>query len=118
MNKVMLIILIQVIAIFVMITIVTFFIMLNNAIKLEKRITKYSIKNSKKLTNISIFDNWWNRYIIFVRNQRTKMGKLFPSISKRYDKYVTDGETKAVDYITHQIVIALLFDLLVKESYA
>lgn len=118
MNKALLIILIQVIAIFVMITIVTFLIMLNNAIKLEKRITKYSIKNSRKVTNISIFDNWWNRYIIFVRKQRIKMGKLFPSMIKRYDKYVTDGETKAVDYVTHKLVIAVLFDLLVIVALA
>lgn len=118
MNKAMLIILIQVIAIFAIITIVTFLVMLNNAIKLEKRITKYSIKYSKKVINVSIFDNWWSRYIAFVRKQRTKMSKLFPTMSKRYDKYVIGGETKAIDYITHKMVVCGLFDLLVVVALA
>lgn len=113
MSKAVLIILIQVMAIFVMITIITFLVMLNNAVKLEKRITKYSIKRSKKVIDMSIFDNWWNLYIKFVHNQRTKMSKLFPRMSKRYDKYVTDGEIKSIDYIIHKIIIAFLFSLLV-----
>jgi len=117
-NKAVLIILIQVITIFAVITIITFLVMLNNAVKLEKRITKYSIRRSKKITNLSIFDNWWNRYIKFVQKQRSKMSKLFPEFSKRYDKYVTDGETKAIDYITHKIVIAGLFTLLVVVALA
>lgn len=118
MNKALIIILIQIIAIFAMITIITFLVMLNNAVKLEKRITKYSIKHSKKITNISIFDNWWNKYIKFIQKQRNKMSKLFPKMSKRYDKYVTDGETKAIDYITHKIVIAGGFNLLVIVALA
>lgn len=118
MNKAVLIILIQVIAVFVIITIITFLVMLNNAVKLEKRITKYSIRRSKKISSISIFDNWWNRYIKFVQKQRSKMSKLFPEMSKRYDKYVTDGETKAVDYITHKVVIAGLFNVLVIVALA
>ena len=118
MNKALIIILIQIVAIFAVITIITFLIMLNNAVKLEKRITKYSIRRSKKITNISIFDNWWNRYIKFVQKQRNKMSKLFPEMSKHYDKYVTDGETKAIDYITHKVVIAGLFCLLVIVALA
>lgn len=118
MNKALIIILIQIVAIFAVITIITFLVMLNNAVKLEKRITKYSIRRSKKITNISIFDNWWNRYIKFVQKQRNKMSKLFSEMSKHYDKYVTDGETKAIDYITHKVVIAGLFCLLVIVALA
>ena len=38
--------------------------------------------------------------------------KLFPNLIRRYDKYVTDGEVRAVDYVTHKIVISGVFILL------
>ena len=113
MERTVLIILIQIVAVFVVIAIVTFLIMLNNTVKLEKRITKYSIKYSKVKNSNSIFDVFWNKYLMFVHNQRMKMSKLFPSMSKRYDKHVTDGEMRAIDYITHKIVICFLFNILV-----
>jgi len=112
-ERTVLIILIQIVAVFVVIAIVTFLIMLNNTVKLEKRITKYSIKYSKVKNRNSIFDVFWNKYLMFVHNQRMKMSKLFPSMSKRYDKHVTDGEMRAIDYITHKIVICFLFNILV-----
>jgi len=112
-ERTVLIILIQIVAVFVVIAIVTFLIMLNNTVKLEKRITKYSIKYSKVKNSNSIFDVFWNKYLMFVHNQRMKMSKLFPSMSKRYDKHVTDGEMRAIDYITHKIVICFLFNILV-----
>ena len=51
-------------------------------------------------------------YKTFIKRQRKKIIKLFPNLVRRYDKYVTDGEVRAADYITHKIVISGLFILL------
>ena len=47
MENSLIIILIQIVLIFVLITIITFFLRLNETIKIEKRISKYSIKGSR-----------------------------------------------------------------------
>ena len=51
-------------------------------------------------------------YKLFVKKQRKRVSRLFPNLVRRYDKYVTDGEIRAADYITHKIVISLMFILL------
>lgn len=112
MDKRLLIILIQILLVFFLITIITLFIRLNNAIKLEKRISRYSVKYSRDYENLSMFDKWYIKYIRFVKRQRKKMKKLFPSLIKRYDKYVTSEEVKAVDYVTHKVILASLFVIL------
>jgi len=117
-NKVLLIILFQIISIMIIVTIITFLLMLNSSIKLERRITKYSVKYSNNRRKSSFFDYWWNKYINFVKLQRGKMNNLFPSMSKRYDKFVTDGEVRAIDYVTHKMVICLCFDLFLIVAFA
>jgi tight adherence protein B len=51
-------------------------------------------------------------YNTFVKRQRRKISKLFPSLVRNYDKYVTDGEVRAADYVTHKLVICILFIVL------
>jgi len=106
------IIIIQVVLIFLLIAVITFFIRLNETIKLEKRISRYTIKGTKNKFDKSYFDMLYDGYKSFVKKQRRKMGKLFPRLVRRYDKYVTDGEVRAVDYVTHKLVISFLFILL------
>ncbi len=118
MDKALLIILIQIVLIFGIITIITFLVMINRSIKLEKRITKYSIKRTSKYLNNSVDDVYFSKYLTFVKKQRKKMNKLFPTMSKRYDKYVTDGGVKAVDYVTHKFVICGIFTILVIATFA
>lgn len=113
MKKEILVIVIQILLIFAVVAIITFLIMLDSATKLEKRITKNSIKYEKSRQDKSVFDSLYEKYFSFVKRQRKKISKLFPNLSKRYDKYVTDGSTRAVDYITHKIVICFAFLLLV-----
>ena len=112
MDKKLIIVVIQIIIILTLVTIITLFIRLNDAIKLEKRISKYSIKYQNDKISLSLVEKIWKRYLKFVKNQRVKMRKLFPSLVKRYDKYVTLGYMKSVDYVTHKFVIAILFILL------
>lgn len=98
---------------FTLIAIITFFIRLNQTIKLEKRISKYSIKSSKSKLNTSYYDIVSSKYIKFVKKQRKKINKMFPNIARKYDKYVTDGEIRAADYVTHKLVISFIFAILV-----
>lgn len=112
MDKEFLIILIQIVLVFTLIIIITLFLRLNNSFKLEKRISKYSVRYDKNKANISLFDRTWNRYLKFVKKQRKKIKKIFPGLTKKYDKYSIGSESKAEDYITHKLVISVLFLLL------
>ena len=112
MDKKLIIILVQIVLIFALIIIITLFLRLNNAFKLEKRIAKYSVRYDKNKDNISLIDKVWNKYILFVKKQRKKIHKLLPGLTKRYDKYSVGSEYRAEDFITHKIVICLLFLLL------
>lgn len=108
----LIIIIIQIVIVFAIIAIITFFIRLNDTIKMEKRISRYTIKGSKNRYDRSYYDIVKDGYKSFVKKQRKKINKLFPTLVRRYDKYVTDGEVRAVDYITHKLVLSFLFILL------
>ena len=112
MDNRLIIILIQIILVFAIIGVITFFIRLNDTIKLEKRISRYTIKGSRHKYDKSYYDivlDWYNN---FVKKQRKKINKLVPSLVRRYDKYVTDGSVRAADYVTHKIVLSFLFIIL------
>ena len=108
----LIIILIQIVLVFVIVTIITFFIRLNETIKLEKRISRYSIKGSGNKSDKSYYDRVYDGYGLFVKRQRKKIVKLFPTLVRRYDKYVTDGQVRAADYVTHKLVLSILFVIL------
>ena len=114
----LLIIIIHIILVFFLITIITLFIRINSAIKLEKRISKYSVKHKKERDISSLYDKIGKSYFRFVKKQRKKMRKLFPSLAKRYEKYVSYGDVNAVDYITHKLVIAIIFIILMIVTLA
>lgn len=112
MEKSLIIIIVQIVLIFFLIAIITMCIRINSAIKLEKRIAKYSIKYNSSKDISSLYDRISKRYFDFVKRQRRKMRKLFPNLTKRYEKYVGFGDVNAVDYVTHKIVIASIFIIL------
>ena len=111
MENSLIVIIIQIVIVFGIIGIVTFFIRINDTIRMEKRISKYTIKGSN-MDELSYYDRFQYRYKSFVKKQRKKINKLFPSLVRKYDKYVTDGEVRAVDYITHKLVLSVLFVML------
>ena len=113
MSKELLVILIQILIVFSIVLIITFLIMLDSAIRLRKRITKNSIRYNKSKNTSSLFDNIYDSYLLFVKKQRKKMSNLFPKLGKKYDKYVTDDTTRGIDFITHKIVICIIFIILV-----
>lgn len=112
MENSLIIIVIQIVLVFAIIAIITLFIRMNDTIKLEKRISRYSIKESKKRYDKSYYDKFFDEYKLFVKSQRKKINKLFPNLVRKYDKYVIDGEMRAADYVTHKIVISFLFVIL------
>ena len=112
MDKSLIIILIQIVLIFTFILIITLLIRFNNAVKLEKRIAKYSVRYNSDDEGGSLVDKVWKKYIIFVKKQRKKVNKLFPTLVKRYDKYSVGSNQKSVDYITHKLVISIIFIIL------
>ena len=112
MDNSLIIIIIQIVIVFTIIGIVTFFIRLNDTVKIEKRISRYTIKGSKNKYDRAYYDIVLDGYKKFVKKQRKKITKLFPTLVRRYDKYVTDGEVRAVDYVTHKLVLSFLFLML------
>ena len=109
MENSLIVIVIQIVIVFGIIGIVTFFIRLSDTIRMEKRISKYTIKGNANKEDLSYYDRVKNGYYRFVKKQRRKINKLFPKLVRKYDKYVTDGEVRAVDYITHKLVLSVLF---------
>ena len=118
MDKRLLIVLVQIVLIFTIIIIITLFLRLNSAFKLEKRIAKYSVKYNKEGSNLALVDKIWHKYIMFVKRQRKKIRKMFPSLTKMYDKYSFGSEYHAEDYITHKLVISLIFVVLTVVAMA
>jgi len=112
MDKSLIIILVQIILVFTFVVIITLFIRLNNAVKLEKRIAKYSVNYNKENDSLSLFDKMWKKYYVFVKKQRKKIKKFFPSLTLMYDKYSVGSNNKAVDYITHKLVLSLIMIIL------
>ena len=112
MDKRFIIVGIQIVLIFTIVIIVTLFIRLNNAVKLEKRISRYSVRYDNSRDNTSMFDKVLKKYLSFIKKQRKKIRKLFPTLVKRYEKYVASDNIKAADYVTNKIVISCLFVLL------
>lgn len=108
----LLIVFIQIMLAFLLIAIITVLLRVNSAFKLEKRISRYSVRYSDSNSNVSIFDKVWSWYKLFVKRQRKKMRKLFPTLINRYDKYVSSEEVKAADYITHKFVVTIIFVIL------
>ena len=77
MENSLIIIIIQVVLIFSLIAIITFFIRLNETIKIEKRISKYSIKGSKNKFDKSYYDMVSGKYMLFVKKiNRLKINAL------------------------------------------
>ena len=108
MDKRLIIIFVQVVIIFAFIAIITMFLRLNNAYKLDKRISKYSVRHNR-LGDMSLYDKVFYEYLQFVKGQRTKIKKLFPTLSKMYDKYSVGSRYRAEDFITHKLFISWVF---------
>ena len=112
MDKSLVVLLIQIILTIAFVLFIAALIRYNNTVKLEKRIAKYSVRYDNVEEDLSLVDKCLKKYMLFVKLQRKKVNKLFPTLVRRYDKYSVGSNQKAVDYITHKLVISILFVLL------
>ncbi len=104
---------IQTIIMVILAFIIFYLIIYNNSLKLEKRISKYSI-DSIKDKQISLFDLLHDEYSKMVLRM-SKMLKKSVFISKyasKYNKYITYENNKdvcAMGYVSNKVYICLLF---------
>ena len=79
----LLIVFIQIMLAFLLIAIITVLLRVNSAFKLEKRISRYSVRYSDSNSNVSIFDKVLSRNKLLVKRQRKNMRKIFPTLINR-----------------------------------
>ena len=89
------------------------FIFLNKYFRsliLERRFSRYTI-NSSKNKSISLLDNLYNQYILFIEKINNHLSKInfFNKLSKRYSKYDTSFEINSMNFISKKIVFGFLF---------
>ena len=102
--------------IMVLLTIIIFYLVIyNKSLKIEKRISKYSV-DSIKDNSISLFDMMHNKYFTYVSKMSKilKKSHFFTKYSNKYNRYITyenDKDTIAMDYVSHKIYISIFFVL-------
>lgn len=113
-------ILIQLVIIIILAIVVIYLIRQNMAIRFERRIGRYSIEPLKEDNN-SILDNIIKRIDGLIVKSRKFMKRvyLFKMISKRYDKYITYGDTlniEKIDFVTKKLMVG--FSLVILSIFS
>lgn len=108
---------IQTIIMVILAFIIFYLIIYNKALKIEKRIAKYSI-DSIKNKSVSLFDLLHNEYskIIHKLSSYLKKSIVMKKYSLKYNKYISYDETKdisAMDFVSNKFIISLLFVLII-----
>lgn len=108
---------IQTIIMVILAFIIFYLIIYNKALKIEKRIAKYSI-DSIKNKSVSLFDLLHNEYskIIHKLSSYLKKSIVMKKYSLKYNKYISYDETKdisAIDFVSNKFIISLLFVLII-----
>lgn len=97
--------------------IIFYLILYNNSLKLEKRISKYSIESIKN-NSVSLFDLIYNEYkklIIYLTKMFNK-SIIIKKYASKYNKYITyenDKDIVAMDYVSNKVLICILFILII-----
>lgn len=104
---------IQTIIMLILAFIIFYLIMYNKSLKLEKRISKYSI-DSIKDKSISFFDLLSNKYMNIVQTftKILKKLKIMVKYSARYNRYITYDNMKemcAMDFVSNKFIISFIF---------
>lgn len=108
---------IQTIIMILLAFIIFYLILYNNSLKLEKRISKYSIESIKN-NSVSLFDLIYNEYKKLI-DYLTKMfnkSVIIKKYASKYNKYITyenDKDIVAMDYVSNKVLICILFILII-----
>ncbi len=104
---------VQTIIIVILAFVIFYLIIYNKSLKLEKRISKYSI-DSIKDNSVSFFDLISNQYfnVVHKLTKALKKSHVMTKYATRYGKYVSYDNEKDVcsmDFVSNKIIICLLF---------
>ena len=94
--------------------------MYNSALKLEKRIARYSVPSIRE-DKISLLDRLFNMYVRWVKkiSMLLKKSEAIKKFSLRYNKYIDYEEkkdTSALDFVSNKIIICLIFIFIIVLS--
>lgn len=97
--------------------IIFYLILYNNSLKLEKRISKYSIESIKN-DSVSLFDLIYNEYkkLITYITKIFNKSVIIKKYASKYNKYITyenDKDIVAMDYVSNKVLICILFILII-----
>ena len=104
---------VQTIVMVILAFVIFYLIIYNKSLRLEKRISKYSI-DSIKDDSISLFDLLSNEYskLVMKLSRVLKKSVFLNKYSLRYNKYITyenEKNTVAMDFVSNKVFICLLF---------
>ena len=93
--------------------IIFYLIIYNKSLKLEKRISKYSV-DAIKDNSLSFFDLLASKYlkIVNIFSKYLRKSKLIVKYSSRYNKYISYDNMKdlsAMDFVVNKFIISFLF---------
>lgn len=110
------IILVRILISIIVLNIIILLFKLHKTIKLERRISRYSLKIGEE-DDISYFDKLESKYLKLVK--KCKNNKRLVKYSTSYEKYANVGEgVGAIGFIINKLIIAISFVILVIVSYA
>jgi len=104
---------IQTIIMLILAFVIFYLVIYNKALKIEKRIAKYSIDSIKDNT-VSLFDLLTNNYLKFVSKLSSTLKKsvVLKKYSNRYSKYISYDNMKntiPMDYVSNKFIICFVF---------
>lgn len=110
------IILIRILICIIVLNTIILLFKLHKTIKLERRISRYSLKVGEEL-DISYFDKLETKYLNLVK--KCKNNKRLIKYSNAYEKYTNVGEgVGAIGFIINKLITAISFVILIIVSYA
>ena len=107
---------IQLVVILLLLGVMIYLLIYNKSLKLEKRLSKYSI-DSIKSNNHSVFDMVYETYNKLIKNMSKKLlkSKAIKDYANKYNKYISYYKKKnitSMDYVSNKIYISLAFVLI------
>lgn len=108
---------IQTIIMLVLAFIIFYLIIYNKSLKIERRISKYSIESIKK-KEISFFDLLYGQYhkLVHKISKALKKSSVITKYSLKYNKYISYDNEKdivAMDFVSNKLLICLLFIVII-----
>ncbi len=108
---------IQTLIMILLVGIIFYLILYNKSLKLERRISKYSIDSIKDDT-VSLFDMLHDIYLKYVEklSNTLKKSNVIKKYSLKYNKYLTyedNNDKGAMDFVSNKVYISLLFVVII-----